>query len=184
MTSSHFVLDEPAFRALFDLLPDAVLVADAAGNYIDVNSAATRLLGYSHSEFLERRVTDVVARTPAWTEAEYQRFVARGEWRDEIELRRQDGTLVVVDAHASVISRPEGQVYVSVLRETTERRLLERERTRLASIVESSNDSIIARTLDGTITSWNAGAQRLYGYSASEAVGSTLDALLPERSRR
>jgi PAS domain S-box-containing protein len=57
------------------------------------------------------------------------------------------------------------------------------ERVRLAAIVESSEDAIIGKTLDGMITSWNRGAQRTYGYSAEEAVGQAISMLVPpERS--
>ena len=59
----------------------------------------------------------------------------------------------------------------------------EEERETLAAIVDSSQDGIIGKTLDGVITSWNAGAERLYGYSAREAVGRTLDLIVPPDQR-
>ncbi len=65
----------------------------------------------------------------------------------------------------------------------TERRLAEEEHARLAAIVESSDDAIIGKTLGGTITSWNKGAERLYGYSAHEAVGQPISMLVPPEHR-
>jgi two-component system CheB/CheR fusion protein len=65
----------------------------------------------------------------------------------------------------------------------TELKRAEEERETLAAIVDSSQDGIIGKTLDGVITSWNAGAERLYGYSAREAVGRTLDLIVPPDQR-
>jgi two-component system CheB/CheR fusion protein len=59
----------------------------------------------------------------------------------------------------------------------------EAEREKLAAIVDSSQDGIIGKTLDGVITSWNAGAERMYGYSAREAVGRSLDLIVPPDER-
>jgi PAS domain S-box-containing protein len=62
-----------------------------------------------------------------------------------------------------------------IFRDTTSRHEAELERARLAALVESSDDSIISRALDGTVLSWNGGAERMYGYTAQEMVGQTLD---------
>jgi len=72
---------------------------------------------------------------------------------------------------------------VSVQRDITEIKKAEELRSELASIVESSNDAIIGKTLDGTITSWNIGAERIYGYTSKEAKGRHISLLLsPDRS--
>ncbi|HEY0512605.1 MAG TPA: chemotaxis protein CheB [Thermoanaerobaculia bacterium] len=65
----------------------------------------------------------------------------------------------------------------------TELKAAEQEREQLAAIVDSSQDGIIGKTLDGVITSWNAGAERMYGHSAREAVGRTLDLIVPPDQR-
>jgi PAS domain S-box-containing protein len=73
-----------------------------------------------------------------------------------------------------------GSVRAVILHENiTERKLAEETRARLAAIVESSEDAIIGKALDGTILSWNLGAERIYGYSAQEAVGMPISMLLP-----
>ena len=64
-------------------------------------------------------------------------------------------------------------------RDVTERKQAEQERARLAAIVESSDDVIISKTLEGIITSWNKGAEKTYGYSAEEAVGQSISMLVP-----
>ena len=94
---------------LLDHLADAVLVADTDGRYVEANLAAVTLLGYSRAELLSMGVADVTAAPPAWSQSEYVRFSKDGYWRGMLDLRRKDGTLVRVDARASVLKGPEGR---------------------------------------------------------------------------
>ena len=113
------------YQGLFVASADALLVADAAGRYRDANPAATALLGYTRAELLQLGVADVVAAGPAWAAAEYGRFVGVGTWRDELEVRRKDGTTVPVEASATTVALPTHTVYVSALRDISARRALE-----------------------------------------------------------
>lgn len=70
-----------------------------------------------------------------------------------------------------------------VFEDVTERKKIEAERSFLAAIVESSNDAIIGKTLDGTITSWNKSAERIYGYTAAEMIGHDLSVIVPPELR-
>ena len=72
---------------------------------------------------------------------------------------------------------------VPMRRDLTERELEEAHLRQIAAIVESSDDAIIGNTLDGTITSWNPAAVRIYGYSASEAIGRSIEMLVPDALR-
>jgi PAS domain S-box-containing protein len=119
---ARYELAEAAYRVLFDGAADAILVADDGGRYVDANEAALALIGYSRDELRQMHVHDLVALGPAWAEKEYERFKAAGSWRDELEVRRKDGTLVTVEAHATRVDLPAGPVFISVMRDLTERR--------------------------------------------------------------
>src|SRR6266545_3880787 len=99
----------------------------------------------------------------------------------EIIIERPDGTRVTALAHANPIRDEAGAVTgaVNVLVDITERKTAEEARGYLAAIVSSSQDAIIGKTLEGIITSWNEGAERLYGYTAEELIGQPISLLLP-----
>ncbi len=126
---------EARYRGLFEGVADAILVADIERRYRDANTAATALLGYSRDELLTMRVEDIVAKTPTWTTAEYDRFQGEGQWQGELELRRKDGTTVPVEARATVVDLPEGPVNISAVRDVSERREFDRLQGELLSTI-------------------------------------------------
>src|SRR5262249_47588545 len=96
-------------------------------------------------------------------------------------LISRDGTERAIDDSAAPIRDETGNVsgVVLVFRDVTERRQAERSAHFLASIVESSDDAIIGKDTNGIITSWNRGAERIFGYSAVEAIGHPVSMLAP-----
>jgi PAS domain S-box-containing protein len=117
---------ERRYRGLFEGVADAILVADGAARYVDANPAATTLLGYSRDELLRLGVADVVVGGAAWSQPEFARFVQDSEWRGDLEVRRKDGTTAPVEAWATTVALATGPAYVSVLRDISARRALER----------------------------------------------------------
>jgi PAS domain S-box-containing protein len=170
---------EAQFRALFEESPEAILVADGEGNYVDANPAALVLLGYERDELLRLRIADVVALEPSWTGQEFARYLEEGHWRGELDLCVKDGTLVTVEAWAVIIAGPAGSLYVSFLRDLTERRERETAQARLAALVRSSPDAVVSVSNDEIITDWNPAAERLFGYRPEEVIGRPVAMLTP-----
>ena len=96
-----------------------------------------------------------------------------------------DGTTKYVYGVAHPVFKPSGDVgeFVGILIDVTERRLAEQATGLLAAVVESSHDAIVSKNLDGVITSWNKGAERLFGYTAEEAVGQNITLIIPPDHR-
>jgi PAS domain S-box-containing protein len=96
-------------------------------------------------------------------------------------LIARDGVERPIDDSGAPIRDPQGRLVgiVLVFRDITERQRVEEVQTRLAAIVESSEDAIIGKTLEGIIMSWNQGAKRIYGYTAEEVIGQSLALLVP-----
>jgi PAS domain S-box-containing protein len=103
------------------------------------------------------------------------------DWDDEFRIVLPDGTVKHIQGihHPVFGSSGELREVVGTHIDITQRKRAEEERSRLAAIVESSHDAIISKNLDGTIMSWNEGAERLYGYSAAEALGRPVTFLTP-----
>src|SRR6476620_10701538 len=96
-------------------------------------------------------------------------------------LISRDGRDIPIDDTAAPIRDESGELVgvVLIFRDITERRRMELTRSHLAAIVESSDDAIIGKTLEGVITSWNKGAERIFGYTADEIIGRPIAVLIP-----
>jgi PAS domain S-box-containing protein len=170
---------EARYRGLFEGAADAILSIDADGRFRDVNAAATELLGYQRDELLGSCLEDLVPPGTDGTALETLWCPQGGSWRGELELRRKDGSIIPVEARTTVVELPAGPVAISVVRDVSERHRASFDRQRLAAIVDSSDDVIISKTLDGTVTSWNQAAERLYGYTAEEMIGQSIARIFP-----
>jgi PAS domain S-box-containing protein len=102
--------------------------------------------------------------------------------RCEAKLRTKAGEERWIDLTFGLIEFEEEPACIGTAFDITERKRAEEELARLAAIVEFSEDAIVGKDLDGTITSWNTGAERIYGYSAEEAVGRPISMLHPAES--
>jgi PAS domain S-box-containing protein len=106
----------------------------------------------------------------------------RTDYSIEYRVRRPAGEYAWIAADGRAVYTPDGAVQgmIGVVRDVTARKLASELSDRLAAIVESSDDAIISKTLDGIITTWNASAQRIFGHTAAEAVGQSILMLIPE----
>lgn len=149
------------------------------GQIMEANAAAVENYGYSREELLNMRVNDIrapgiepIISTLANEEEE------RGVIFETIH-RRKDGSSFPVEVSSRIAFVSDDLILLNIIRDITDRKLAESAKTRLASIVDSSSDAIIGKSLDGTILSWNSGAAAIYGYTAEEAIGKPISILLP-----
>ena len=176
---------ESRFETLVDSAPDAMVIADAQGRIVQVNSQTEALFGYAREEVLNLKVEDLIPQRfrtgHVAHRADFHATPRRREMGVGMELYglRKDGTEFPVEISLSPLQSDSGVLVSSAIRDISERRRVEEERARLAAIVETSSDAIIKETLDGTIVSWNKGAERIFGYSTLEAVGQKGGILMP-----
>jgi PAS domain S-box-containing protein len=169
---------ERLFRAVFDGAADAMVIVDADARCADANAAALELLGLPREELATLRIDELVDAGERSALAErWSSLVAGDAFGGEWRVGRADGEVREVTLRATANILP-GR-HLAILHELTAERRAEAMRARLAAIVESAEDAIIGKDLDGTVREWNPGAERVYGYSASEMIGSSILRLVP-----
>jgi two-component system, cell cycle sensor histidine kinase and response regulator CckA len=164
---------------------EAIVSKKLDGTVLSWNAAAERIFGYSAAEMVGASIFTLIPPDMHEDERQILARIARGEHIAHIETirRRKDGTLVPIELNISPVRNARGEIMgaSSIKRDISERRHGQATASRLAAIVESSDDAIISKALDGTVLTWNAGAERMYGYSAAEIVGRPIYSLVPER---
>jgi PAS domain S-box-containing protein len=184
--SAKLTESERRFESLFRNNPDGVFSFDTEGRLLVVNISAEKITGYSTDELRRMTLAELVAtEEDLKTFTEYFKRAVGGEPQNyEVAITNKSGNRrdLSVVTFPIIMAGKAGGVY-ALVRDVTERKQAEEARSQLAAIVESSDDAIFGRTLDGTITSWNRGAEKLFGYTAEEAVGQTVSIILPPDRR-
>jgi two-component system cell cycle sensor histidine kinase/response regulator CckA len=173
------------YQALLEGAPDAIVVVNQPGTIVLVNDQAEKLFGYCRDELIGQPAEILVSQGFRVQHSDqHSRFVAVPPERATVvgmELfgLRKDGSEFPAEIRLSPLATKEGILVSSAIRDISARSRTEEDLRRLASIVACSDDAIIGKTLEGIITSWNAGAERMYGYSANEAIGKSVSILVP-----
>jgi PAS domain S-box-containing protein len=165
-------------QTIFDHIPVMINSTSEDGRLQLVNRAWERILGWSIEEILTHNLDIFAEMYP--DSHEHQRVLnfiaaATGEWAD-FKTKARDARLL--DTSWANIRLSNG-TRIGIGQDITERKRAEVERAFLAAIVESSGDAISGTRLDGTIMSWNSGAEHLYGYTAAEVIGQSISILVP-----
>lgn len=178
-------------RVLSDVLSSfgaGIVTLDAQGDVLHLDATAEHLLGWTDAQARGRSAYDVlerVDRPPGLRERSpvevmvATQMAPQRPWR--IVLRRPDGRHVEVQIHGSVHRDADGVPSggVLVLRDLSRAQALDELTNRLAAVVESTQDAIVSKNLNGIITSWNPGAEGLFGFTAEEAIGRSIHLLIP-----
>ena len=168
---------------IVDSSDDAIVSKDLNGTILSWNAAAERMFGYTSAEAIGRSIRMII---PADRQSEEdfvlgQIRLGQAVRHYETVRQRKDGSLLPISLTVSPIYDDEGTVIGAskIARDMSERREADFTARRLAAVVESSDDAIIAKDLNSTITSWNKSAERMFGYTAAEAIGQSIRMLIP-----
>ncbi len=176
------------FETTLASIGDAVMATDAEGRIVFLNKVALSLLRAPETGIVGKHLDDVFRIVNEFSRARVESPVTKvlregsvvGLANHTILIAR-DGTEIPIDDSGASIRSAEGPISGTVLvfRDITERRRAERTAQLLSAIVESSDDAIISKDMNGVVTSWNKGAARLFGYSAEEMIGHQISVLIP-----
>lgn len=173
------------FAEVFENTSDFVGVAGIDRRARFLNRAGRHMVGLGDLDDVSQR--NISEFHPPWVlkileNEAFPTAMEHGTWSGEMALLTRDGRELPVEMVIVAHRNASGDVeYLStVSRDLTARREVERNHQTLAAIVESSQDGIIGKDLDGIVTTWNPAAERIYGYSAEEIVGRSIQMLVPE----
>ena len=162
---------------------DAIVSKDLNGIITSWNRSAERMFGYTAAEAIGRSIRMIIPADRHSEEDMVLGHIRAGQSLTHFETIRQrkDGTLIPISLTVSPIHDDTGRVIGAskIARDISERTEAAAAGIRLAAVVESSDDAIVTKDLNSTITSWNAAAERMFGYTAAEAIGQSIRMLIP-----
>ncbi|HEY4953006.1 MAG TPA: PAS domain S-box protein [Verrucomicrobiae bacterium] len=177
---------EKRLRAILETAVEGIITIDERGLMESFNPAAEETFGYKACEVIGQNVKLLM---PApfrqehdgylknYRQGGYAKIIGIGR---EVTGRRKDGTTFPMDLSVSEVQLAGRRIFTGFVRDITERKNAEKALLHNVALVESSDDAIIGKTLDGRITSWNRGAEMIFGYSREEMIGKHISILIPK----
>jgi PAS domain S-box-containing protein len=173
---------ELRYRRLFEAARDGILILEAeTGRISDANPFLIEMLGFSHSELVGRPIWELgTFKDIVSNKDKFQQLQEKGYVRYEnLPLETRDGRKIAVEFVSNVYTAGDRDVIQCNIRDITERSEAEKQRSRIALIIEYSGEAIVSKSVGGIIIGWNRGAEQLYGYTAEEVIGRPISILFP-----
>ena len=174
------------FGTLLEAVPDALVGMDQAGAIRFVNHQTESLFGYDRDDLVGQPIQMLVPEYLWEVYSEHQEMYfadprSRSRGLDlELGAKQRDGSEFLANISLSHLDTGDVLLVITAVREVAGHAQALEDSKLLAAIVEHSNDAIVAKTLDGIVTSWNPAAERMYGYSSEEMLGTSIDRLSPQ----
>lgn len=182
--SENHIDPQMIFSAIINSSDDAIISKSLDGIIMSWNKGAEKIFGYHESEVIGRSIKILFPQERLHEEDLIMSQISQGKRIEHIETRRihKDGHQIEISATISPIIDKQGNILGAskIARDISEKKEIEKTHAHFAAIVNSSDDAIVSKTLDGIITSWNPGAQRVFGYSAEEVIGRPMLLLFPK----
>src|SRR3989344_4503768 len=183
-SNSPLNISEVTYQKLFDLSPNAIFISELNGKIQKANEEAAKLFGYLNPDEMVGKSSfnliipqDVERAKKQLDELLLKKHLSNLEYK----ALTKDGKKFLMTINAAVLYGQDGKPkgLVSIARDISQERMLQENKSFTASIVESADDAIIGKDLDGLITSWNKGAEKLYGYQEEETIGQSVSIFYP-----
>lgn len=182
--------NEERLRAILQSAVEGIITIDERGIIESMNPAAESLFGYKAAEVVGKNISKLMPSPHREAHDDYiKRYLHTGEAKvigigREVTGLRKDGSTFPIDLAVNEVHSAGRRFFAGFLRDITDRKEAERALSYHAAIVASTEDAIFGRDMEGRVTSWNRGAESLFGYSADEIIGQPITILVPEHRKR
>ncbi|MEO6949019.1 MAG: PAS domain S-box protein [Ginsengibacter sp.] len=174
---------EAIMEAIVNSSNDSIISVTLEGFITSWNPAATTMFGYTELEVIGKNISIIIPAERANEEVFFVSQIKSGKRIDHFETVRiaKDGSEKTIELSISPIRAKDGQIIgiSKILQDISYKKEIEEKKAILAAIVDSSDDAIISKTIDGIITSWNHSAKKMFGYSEEEALGKHISIIIP-----